>query len=95
MPKTRKVGGKVAMQQEEITNLLPMGNVFIATYRSLPGMKWIGDRAYEQIRDNRYNWFGKRDSTITLPILLVVMSAKTPGVKSVIIVFSTANSTES
>ena len=39
------------------------GNLFIAAYRTLPGIKWIGDRTYEQIRDNRYNWFGKRDST--------------------------------
>ena len=48
---------------EEIANLLPLGKVFIAAYRALPGMKSIGDRAYEQIRDNRYNWFGKREST--------------------------------
>ncbi len=48
---------------EEIANLLPLGKVFIGAYRALPGMKSIGDRAYEQIRDNRYNWFGKREST--------------------------------
>lgn len=48
---------------EEIANLLPLGNVFIATYRALPGMKDLGDKAYEQIRDNRYNWFGKREKT--------------------------------
>ena len=48
---------------EEIANLLPLGNIFIAAYRALPGMKGIGDKAYEQIRDNRYNWFGKREST--------------------------------
>ncbi|MDJ0651149.1 MAG: DCC1-like thiol-disulfide oxidoreductase family protein [Xenococcaceae cyanobacterium MO_188.B19] len=48
---------------EEIANLLPLGNIFIAAYRALPGIKDIGDKAYEQIRDNRYNWFGKREST--------------------------------
>lgn len=48
---------------EEIAHLLPMGHVLIDTYRSLPGMKWMGDRAYEQIRDNRYTWFGKRSET--------------------------------
>lgn len=55
---------------EEIVRLLPMGEVFIATYRALPGMKWFGDRTYEQVRDNRYEWFGKRDSTYhsTYPI---------------------------
>jgi predicted DCC family thiol-disulfide oxidoreductase YuxK len=23
----------------------------------------MGDRVYEQVRDNRYSWFGKRSST--------------------------------
>ena len=46
---------------EEIAQLLPLGALFIAAYRSIPGMKWMGDRSYEQIRDNRYQWFGKRD----------------------------------
>jgi predicted DCC family thiol-disulfide oxidoreductase YuxK len=48
---------------EEIGRLLPMGDVFVSAYRSLPGLKWMGDRAYEQIRDNRYTLFGKRSST--------------------------------
>lgn len=48
---------------EEIGRLLPMGEVFVNAYRSLPGLKWIGDRAYEQIRDNRYTLFGKRSTT--------------------------------
>ena len=52
---------------EEIAHLLPLGDVLITTYRSLPGMKWLGDRTYEQIRDNRYNWFGKRSSTYHSP----------------------------
>jgi predicted DCC family thiol-disulfide oxidoreductase YuxK len=48
---------------EEIGKLLPMGAVFVAAYRALPGAKWSGDRVYEQIRDNRYTLFGKRDRT--------------------------------
>ena len=48
---------------EEIARVLPMGQAFIAAYRALPGVKWMGDRAYEKLRDNRYDWFGKRDST--------------------------------
>lgn len=48
---------------EEIANLLPTGDLFITAYRSLPGMKWMGDRFYEQIRDNRYTLFGKRSDT--------------------------------
>jgi len=46
---------------EEIGRLLPMGFLFVEAYRRLPGLKWMGDRAYEQIRDNRYAWFGGRD----------------------------------
>ncbi|MGH2414408.1 MAG: thiol-disulfide oxidoreductase DCC family protein [Microcystaceae cyanobacterium] len=55
---------------EEIVRLLPMGKAFVEAYRILPGVKWIGDRTYEQIRDNRYQLFGKRNSTYhsTYPI---------------------------
>ena len=52
---------------EEIVNLLPLGQAFIIAYRALPGMKWLGDKTYEQVRDNRYNWFGKRDNTYQSP----------------------------
>lgn len=52
---------------EEIAHLLPLGQAFIAAYRALPGMKWLGDQTYEQIRDNRYNWFGKRETTYQSP----------------------------
>lgn len=48
---------------EEIGNLLPMGNLFVAAYRALPGVKWSGDRLYAQVRDHRYELFGKRDTT--------------------------------
>lgn len=48
---------------EEIGRLLPLGHLFVDAYRSLPGIKWAGDRTYEQIRDNRYALFGKRETT--------------------------------
>ncbi len=48
---------------EEIGRLLPVGNLFVTAYRSLPGVKWIGDRVYEQVRDNRYALFGRRSNT--------------------------------
>ncbi len=48
---------------EEIGRLLPTGEIFINAYRALPGVKWIGDRVYEQIRDHRYTLFGKRSDT--------------------------------
>jgi predicted DCC family thiol-disulfide oxidoreductase YuxK len=47
---------------EQIGRLLPFSNSFIAAYRAMPGLKWIGDRAYAQIRDNRYTLFGKRSN---------------------------------
>lgn len=55
---------------EEIGRLLPMGQAFVELYRSLPGVKWMGDRTYEQVKDNRYEWFGGRSSTYTSPFSL-------------------------
>lgn len=46
---------------EEIGRLLPSGSAFVTAYRALPGMKWMGDCLYAQVRDNRYALFGKRD----------------------------------
>jgi predicted DCC family thiol-disulfide oxidoreductase YuxK len=48
---------------EEIGKILPLGAIFVNAYRSLPGMKQWGDRLYEQVRDNRYAWFGQRSTT--------------------------------
>jgi len=59
-PEQRWQGSDAA---EEIVNLLPLGDAFIAAYRAIPGMKWTGDRVYEQVRDRRYDLFGKRNST--------------------------------
>ncbi len=55
-PAKRWQGSEAA---EEIVRLLPLGEMFITAYRAIPGMKWFGDRTYEQIRDHRYEWFGK------------------------------------
>jgi predicted DCC family thiol-disulfide oxidoreductase YuxK len=46
---------------EEIARLLPLGGVFIQAYRGF-GLKTIGDKVYEQVRDHRYEWFGKRET---------------------------------
>jgi predicted DCC family thiol-disulfide oxidoreductase YuxK len=59
-PEQRWQGSDAA---EEIGRRLPLGEVFVSAYRSLPGLKSAGDRVYEQVRDNRYDWFGKRDAT--------------------------------
>ena len=59
-PEIRWQGSNAA---EEIARLLPLGDAFVSAYRAIPGMKWIGDRSYEQIRNNRYSWFGKTDKT--------------------------------
>jgi len=48
---------------EEIGRLLPAAKPFVDAYRALPGAKWMGDRLYEQVRDNRYTLFGKRKTT--------------------------------
>lgn len=59
-PQRRWQGSDAA---EEIGRALPVADAFVAAYRALPGVKWVGDRAYEQIRDNRYTLFGRRAST--------------------------------
>jgi predicted DCC family thiol-disulfide oxidoreductase YuxK len=59
-PQRRWQGSNAA---EEIGRLLPVGSAFVDAYRALPGMKWAGDRFYEQIRDRRYTIFGKRSNT--------------------------------
>lgn len=50
---------------EEIGRLLPLGEVFVQTYRGLPGIKPLGDQVYAYVRDNRYNLFGQRDRQYT------------------------------
>ncbi|NEP46177.1 MAG: DUF393 domain-containing protein, partial [Okeania sp. SIO2H7] len=40
-PECRWQGSDAA---EEIGRLLPVGDVFVAAYRGLPGAKWMGDR---------------------------------------------------
>ncbi|MDY7023399.1 MAG: DCC1-like thiol-disulfide oxidoreductase family protein [Cyanobacteriota bacterium] len=36
---------------EEVVNVLPMGQLLIATYRAMPGAKPIGDRVYVTLKD--------------------------------------------
>lgn len=59
-PERRWQGSDAA---EEIGRLLPVSDVLIGAYRAMPGLKWMGDRVYEQVRDHRYSLFGKRSST--------------------------------
>lgn len=59
LPHRRWQGSEAA---EEIGRLLPVSNVIVAAYRGMPGLKWVGDRVYEQVRDNRYTLFGKRST---------------------------------
>ncbi|AMW31377.1 MULTISPECIES: thiol-disulfide oxidoreductase DCC family protein [Arthrospira] len=59
-PQRRWQGSDAA---EEIGNILPGGELFVKAYRGMPGLKWAGDRIYEQVRDNRYQLFGKRPHT--------------------------------
>ncbi|MGF1498731.1 MAG: thiol-disulfide oxidoreductase DCC family protein [Elainellaceae cyanobacterium] len=56
-PERRWQGSDAA---EEISRLLPAGQGFVDAYRSLPGLKWLGDRLYTQVRDHRYTLFGQR-----------------------------------
>jgi predicted DCC family thiol-disulfide oxidoreductase YuxK len=57
IPERRWQGSAAA---EEMGRLLPLGSGFVAVYRSLPGMQWMGDRLYDHVRDHRYALFGKR-----------------------------------
>lgn len=52
---------------EEIARRLPLGDWLIQAYRALPGAKAWGDKGYEQIRDRRYDWLGKRQTTYHAP----------------------------
>lgn len=63
-PRQRWQGSAAA---EEIGRLLPGGEGVIRAYRSLPALKQAGDRLYEQVRDRRYQLFGRRDRTYISP----------------------------
>ncbi|MEN9224813.1 MAG: DCC1-like thiol-disulfide oxidoreductase family protein [Thermostichus sp. HHBFW_bins_43] len=58
-PEQRWQGSAAA---EKIADLLPGGRLWLALYRGIPGLKPLGDRGYEHIRDHRYEWFGRRDT---------------------------------
>jgi predicted DCC family thiol-disulfide oxidoreductase YuxK len=59
--RTKRWQGSAAAEQ--IGQLLPMVSGLVAAYRALPGFKPLGDRVYEQVRDHRYDWFGRRSQT--------------------------------
>ncbi|MDR9402947.1 MAG: DCC1-like thiol-disulfide oxidoreductase family protein [Halothece sp. Uz-M2-17] len=52
---------------EEIARKIPFAEGLVALYQQIPGLKSLGDKAYEEIRDHRYQWFGKRDQTYHSP----------------------------
>jgi len=63
-PDQRWQGSEAA---EEIARQIPFAENLVALYQQIPGLKSLGDRAYEQIRDHRYQWFGKREQTYHSP----------------------------
>ncbi|MFS8892802.1 thiol-disulfide oxidoreductase DCC family protein [Synechococcus sp. O70.1] len=65
----RRWQGSAAIEQ--IAALLPGGELWLAFYRNFPGLKLLGDRGYEQIRDHRYEWFGRRNT----PYLCALLAA--------------------
>ena len=52
---------------EEIGRRLPMGQMFVQAYRTLPGIKATGDQMYVFVRDNRYALFGQRPKQYDSP----------------------------
>ncbi|MGF1515214.1 MAG: thiol-disulfide oxidoreductase DCC family protein [Elainellaceae cyanobacterium] len=56
-PQQRWQGSDAA---EKIAQVLPLSQPIVAAYLAVPGLKQAGDRLYEQVRDNRYQIFGKR-----------------------------------
>jgi predicted DCC family thiol-disulfide oxidoreductase YuxK len=74
-PDLRWQGSEAA---EEIARQFPAVAQLITVYRLLPGVQWIGDRFYEQLRDNRYQWFGKRDDVYGSPYAIGCASFKNP-----------------
>lgn len=56
---------------EKVVSLLPLGDAFLGAYQAIPGLRWVGDRTYEQIRDHRYDWFGRRTADHHTPYPVV------------------------
>lgn len=52
-----------SLAAEKIIELLPNGDLLMNIYRGIPNLKWLGDKSYLKIRDNRYQWFGSREKT--------------------------------
>lgn len=73
-PQRRWQGSDAA---EEIARKIPFAEGLVNVYRTIPGLKSLGDQAYEQIRDNRYQWFGQRDQTYHSPYPIGCQAEKT------------------
>jgi predicted DCC family thiol-disulfide oxidoreductase YuxK len=58
-PQQRWQGSAAA---EAIAELLPAGAGLMQAYRAVPGLQWMGDRLYTQVRDRRYQLFGQYPS---------------------------------
>ncbi len=52
---------------EKIGELLPGCEGWVGAYRSLPGVKTLGDGLYAYIRDHRYRLFGRRNRRYDSP----------------------------
>ncbi|MFP4134971.1 MAG: thiol-disulfide oxidoreductase DCC family protein [Halothece sp.] len=55
------------MQPKKLPVNFPLATGLIELYRKIPGFKNVGDNLYEQIRDHRYQLFGKRKQTYHSP----------------------------
>jgi predicted DCC family thiol-disulfide oxidoreductase YuxK len=45
---------------EQLATLVPGMATWVEAYRGMTGLKSWGDAGYAQIRDHRYEWFGRR-----------------------------------
>jgi predicted DCC family thiol-disulfide oxidoreductase YuxK len=63
---------------EEIGRILPTGELFVNAYRAVPGLKATGDWVYTEVRDNRYDWFGRRRETYRSSYTATVSTASAP-----------------
>lgn len=64
---------------EQIGQLLPASQPIVAAYLAVPGLKAVGDRVYAQVRDNRYQLFGKRQQVYQSAYPVDLGSGTTPS----------------
>ncbi len=56
----RRWQGSAAVEQ--LVSLVPGLAPWVEGYRHLTALKSLGDACYAQIRDHRYDWFGRRET---------------------------------